>query len=314
MSSEPSGVIQVALHRPGFDVDVAIDWDDGVLVLFGPSGSGKSTLLECVLGLHQSARCRIRIAGSWLEDHTRGLSLPIDRRGLGWVPQSATLFPHLDVAGNLRFGAARSETDDATLGRIVELLEIGSLLTRNAEDLSGGERSRVALGRALASGPRALLLDEPLAALDIPLRAKLLPYLLRVRDELGLPIVYITHDPDEALLLRGTVAVLDGGQVVASGPAAEVLWSRAVLPLSDALGLENVLDAIVNERSDERGEKHAEDFGGDDARGAVADRSRGARVPRHPGRRHPARHLGATGHIRPQRAARRGREPRNTRR
>jgi molybdate transport system ATP-binding protein len=262
MSAASNGVIQVSLQRPEFDIDVALDWDDGVLVLFGPSGSGKSTLLECVLGLHASARCRILIAGSWLEDHVNGLSLPTDRRGLGWVPQSATLFPHLDVAANLRFGVARSGADESSLDRIVELLEIGSLLERSAQDLSGGERSRVALGRALASGPRALLLDEPLAALDIPLRAKLLPYLLRVRDELGLPIVYITHDPDEAMLLRGTVAVLDGGRIVASGPAREVLWSRAVLPLSDALGLENVLDASVTERIDERGESILRTSGG----------------------------------------------------
>jgi molybdate transport system ATP-binding protein len=243
MSVESNGVIQVALQRPEFDIDVALDWDDGVLVLFGRSGSGKSTLLECVLGLHASARCRILIAGSWLEDHVNGLSLPTDRRGLGWVPQSATLFPHLDVAANLRFGVARSGADESSLDRIVELLEIGSLLERSARDLSGGERSRVALGRALASGPRALLLDEPLAALDIPLRAKLLPYLLRVRDELGLPIVYITHDPDEAMLLGERVAVLDAGCVVASGPPRDVLWSQAVLPLSETLGLENVFQA-----------------------------------------------------------------------
>ena len=251
-ASEPS-LIEVAYERDRFALDVKIEWSDRVLVLFGPSGSGKSTILECVLGLHPRAKTCVRLAGEWLEDG--GQRQPVEGRLLGWVPQSPTLFPHLDVAGNLGFGVARAgAAGPSALAQAIEVLEIGHLLERRVGDLSGGEQSRVALGRALASGARALLLDEPLAALDWPLRARILPYLVRIRDELGLPLLYITHDPDEAMLLGGCVAVLDRGRVVATGPAREVLWSRAALPISEALGIENVLDVrSASPREGERG-------------------------------------------------------------
>ena len=242
--TEPRSLLQVELERPGFRLSLELDWDDRVLVLFGPSGSGKTSLLECVLGLHPKARTRVRLAGRWLQDDASGLRVPNHARQLGWVPQGGMLFPHLDVAGNLRFGQRRAGSDGAAvLARAIEVLEIGSLLQRRVDELSGGERSRVALARAVASGPRALLLDEPLASLDLPLRARVLPYLLRVRDELELPMLYITHDPDEAMLLGERVAVLEAGRLVVHGPPREVLWSRAVLRLSETLGLENVLEA-----------------------------------------------------------------------
>ena len=237
--------LRVRLDRPDFRLDVDAAWDDRVAVIFGPSGSGKTTLLEAVLGLHPRARARVRLGGTWLEDPDRGLRLPVEARALGWVPQDPTLFPHLSVAANLRFARGRRGASDEGLERAVGVLEIGDLLERRVHELSGGERRRVAIARALASRPRALLLDEPLAGLDLPLRARVLPYLLRVRDELDVPILYITHDPDEAILVGSFALVLDAGRVVASGSPREVLWSRAVLPLSEALGLENVLDGHV---------------------------------------------------------------------
>jgi len=241
--------IAARFERNGFALDVDFRWEERVAVLFGPSGSGKTTLFEIVLGLHPAARARVRLFGDWLEDGERGLRASVHARRLGWVPQDPTLFPHLDVAANLRFGLARAgPAGPAALARAVEVLELGSLLERSVGALSGGERQRVALARAIASGPRALLLDEPLAALDLPLRARVLPYLLRVRDELGLPMLYITHDPDEAMLLGEVAVVLDRGRVVATGDPREVLWSRAVRPLAFALGVENVLDARVVER------------------------------------------------------------------
>ena len=245
--------LEISLARAGFTLDVDLAWDERVAVIFGPSGSGKSTLFEAVLGLHGRAARQVCLGDVWLDDDAQGHHLPTERRGLGWVPQDALLFPHLDVAGNLRAGLPRAgEAGETHLARAIEVLEIGDLLTRRPDALSGGERQRVAIARALASGPRALLLDEPLASLDLPLRARVLPYLLRVRDALELPILSITHDPDEALLLGEVVIVLDAGRVVASGPPAEVLWSRAVLPLSEALGIENVLEARVVSSDAER--------------------------------------------------------------
>jgi len=242
----PGSLVDVRLSRPGFSLSFALEWSERVLVLFGPSGSGKSTLFECLLGLHKGARAQIRLDGEWLEDFQTGGRARVEERGLGWVPQAATLFPHLDVAGNLAFGLHRAGGHAATgLDRAIEVLEIGHLLGRRVDELSGGERSRVALGRALASGPRCLLLDEPLAALDVSLRSRVLPYLLRIRDEMNLPILYITHDADEAVLIGERVAVLDQGRLVASGPPREVLWSRAVLPLAESLGMENVLEVVA---------------------------------------------------------------------
>ncbi|MBW2317022.1 MAG: ATP-binding cassette domain-containing protein, partial [Deltaproteobacteria bacterium] len=233
--SDPATRIEIRLDRGDFVLEVAVGWDERVAVVFGPSGSGKSTLFEAVLGLHRSANTSIRLNGVCL-DSPEGLHVPPHRRDLGWVPQSPTLFPHLSVRENVNFGCARaSERAPQALARATEVLEIGSLLDRSVDQLSGGERQRVAIARALASGPRALLMDEPLASLDVPLRARVLPYLLRVRDELDLPILYITHDPDEALLVGEVVVVLDKGRVVAQGPPRDVLWSRSVLPLSEAL-------------------------------------------------------------------------------
>jgi len=241
--TDPAVRIAVDLDRGDFHLDVDLAWEERVVVIFGPSGSGKSTLLEAALGLYPAARCRVRLGGAWLEDPEQGVRVAVEERRLGWVPQAPTLFPHLDVAANLRFGLARG--DARALARAVEVLELSDLLDRRVDALSGGEQQRVAIGRALASGPRALLLDEPLASLDVGLRARVLRHLLRVRDELDLPIVTITHDPDEALLLGQRVVVLDGGREVASGDPAEVLWSRAVLPVSAALGLENVYQGSV---------------------------------------------------------------------
>jgi molybdate transport system ATP-binding protein len=245
--SEATTQVRVALARGDFSLDVDLEWNERVTVIFGPSGCGKSTLLEALLGLVPTASARIKLGGAWLDGPNPGERLRPEQRRLGWVPQDARLFPHLTVERNVRFAAPRaaSGADAAAFARAIEALEIGALLERRPDQLSGGERQRVAIARALASGPRALLLDEPLASLDLPLRARVLRHLLRVRDELAIPLVWITHDPDEAQVAGERVSVLERGRVVASGPPREVLWSRAVLPLSEALGLENVIDARV---------------------------------------------------------------------
>ena len=241
MSDAPHARLEVRLTRPGFRLELALDWQADSLVLFGPSGSGKTSLLRVLLGLEPEAFARVRLAGVWLEDATQGLRLPPHRRRLGWVPQSPTLFPDRDVEANIRFGAA-PDAPSSWIQQAIDVLELGPLLARRVTELSGGEQQRVALARALAIQPRALLLDEPMASLDVSLRARVLPYLMRVREALDLPLVYITHDPDEAILLGDEIAVLDGGRLVARGEPRETLWSRAVHTLASGLGVENVLE------------------------------------------------------------------------
>jgi molybdate transport system ATP-binding protein len=241
MKSEPGSLLEVQLERSGFRIDLRLEWQVKTLVLFGASGSGKTTLLRVLLGLEPEAKARARLAGDWLEDPEAGLRVPVHQRRLGWVPQSPTLFPDRSVEANIRFGAQpRGETP--WIQQAIEVLELGSLLHRGVADLSGGEGQRVALARAIATRPRALLLDEPMASLDMGLRARVLPYLLRIRDEFELPLVYITHDPDEAILLGDKIAVLDGGQLIAQGAPREVLWSQAVHSLTTHLSVENVFE------------------------------------------------------------------------
>lgn len=243
MSDESkTSLLEVDFARGGFSIELRMEWSARSLVLFGPSGSGKTTLLRVMLGLERQARARLRLAGTWLEDPEQDLFVPIHQRRLGWVPQSPSLFPDRSVEDNIAFGA-RASGGGADLDHAVEVLELGDRLKDPVTRLSGGERQRVALARAIASGPRALLLDEPLASLDLALRARVLPFLLRIRDELDLPLVHITHDPDEAILLADELAILDGGRLVAQGEARETLWSRSVLPLSTRLGVENLLEA-----------------------------------------------------------------------
>jgi molybdate transport system ATP-binding protein len=238
--------LRLAGRVGAFSLDVAAAFDERVGVVVGASGAGKSTLLAAILGFEPRVRGTIRIAGEWLEDPARGLRIAPERRGLGWVPQAPSLFPHLDVAGNVSFGLRRGgDAGRRLVTRALEVLELGPLLRRRVDTLSGGEAQRVALARALASAPRALLLDEPLASLDLPLRARALAYLLRLRDEVGIPMLWVTHDPDEAMCAGEIALVLDAGRVVAVGPPREVLWSRAVAPLADVLGVENVLEAHV---------------------------------------------------------------------
>jgi molybdate transport system ATP-binding protein len=230
--------IRLELSLPGFRLDVAASWETDAVVLFGPSGAGKSTVIEILAGVRRADRAHIILNGTPLEDgKTR---VPAEARGIGWVPQDGSLFPHMSVEENVRFGAPRA-ANPSGVARSIELLEIGHLLDRRPADLSGGERQRVALARALASGPRVLLLDEPLASLDLPLRARIFPYLIRMRDEARIPIVAVTHDASEAMGLARHVLVMDAGRVVASGPPHELLRSPAALRLLDLVGLENRL-------------------------------------------------------------------------
>jgi molybdate transport system ATP-binding protein len=202
-----------------FTLSAAFRSEGRVIGLFGASGAGKSSLVNMIAGLLRPDRGTIVIAGETVDDTAAGLHVPAYRRRIGYVFQDARLFPHLSVAQNLDYGRRmnRLPPDPAQHNRIVDLLDIGALLDRRPGKLSGGERQRVALGRALLSKPRLLLLDEPLGALDEARKLEILPYLVRLRDEANVPMVYVSHDAAELRQLATQIVVLKQGRVTSLG-------------------------------------------------------------------------------------------------
>ena len=223
--------VDVSLRRDGFTLDVAFRAGAGLTALFGRSGSGKTTVIDLIAGLTRPERGRIAIDGTVLLDTGRGIRVPVHRRRIGCVFQEARLMPHLSVRQNLRFGRVFSRgAGGPDLDAVADLLGIGPLLERRPAGLSGGERQRVAIGRALLARPRLLLMDEPLSALDEARKREILPYIERLRDEAGLPIVYVSHSVAEVARLASTVVVLEAGRVAASGPVDAVLRRSDLIP------------------------------------------------------------------------------------
>ncbi len=245
-----SGVVEidVTLPLPRFALRVEATLPAGVTAVMGPSGAGKTSLLESVAGL-RGATGRVAVGGEPLLDTARGVSLPPERRRVGYVPQDSGLFPHLSVLGNVRFGA---RADHGAVEAAIDTLEIRPLLDRRPLTLSGGERQRVALARALATRPRLLLLDEPLAALDVRLRERVLPWLLRVRDEWALPCVYVTHNVGEALAVASHLVVMREGRVEAAGEPRALLGAPALAAEAEA-GIENLMPGHVVSHDDAGG-------------------------------------------------------------
>ncbi len=192
--------------------------ESDALALVGPSGAGKTSALESIAGLRSPTVGEIVIDDRVLFASARGIDVPARQRHVGYVPQDALLFPHMDVRRNIMYGARRGSR--LPLDRVLDVLEIAPLVDRRIDRLSGGERQRVALARALMSSPSLLLLDEPLAALDPSLRWRIVPYLQRIRDELRLPMICVSHDPELVRAVADTALELAGGSVVAVGPAA----------------------------------------------------------------------------------------------
>lgn len=221
-----------ARHRQGdFTLDAEFSSAGRLTALFGPSGSGKSTIVNLIAGLVRPDHARIAVDGRVLADTASGIFVPPHRRRVGYVFQDARLFPHLTVRQNLLYGRYFSpeRLRGLSLPVVLELLAIGPLVDRRPATLSGGERQRVALGRALLSNPQLILMDEPLAALDQDRKAEILPFIERLRDEAGLPIVYVSHAIAEVARLATDVVVLDRGQVVASGRTADIIERADVL-------------------------------------------------------------------------------------
>ncbi|MBC7984349.1 MAG: molybdenum ABC transporter ATP-binding protein [Candidatus Obscuribacterales bacterium] len=239
--------LQIKKQRGAFALDVNISAPTpGVVALFGRSGCGKSTLVSLIAGLLSPDSGRIELNGELLFDNASNLSLPVEARRIGYVFQDARLFPHYTVLGNLQYGLKRaSGTQLIGQEETIALLGLEALLARRPHELSGGEKQRVALGRALLSQPRLLLLDEPLASLDVARREEVLPYLERLRDRLAIPMVYVSHQFDEVLRLATHVVVLDNGRVAVEGDINEVSLSPALRSIVGPEAVGAVIDGKV---------------------------------------------------------------------
>ncbi len=219
----------------------------GIVAVFGRSGAGKTSLMRMLAGLLTPDRGRIAVAGRTLFDSSGHSDVPPERRRLGYVFQEDRLFPHLSVLGNLTYGLKRAPRDERRIGldEVVALLGIEGLLKRRPGDLSGGEKQRVALGRALLANPRLLLMDEPLANLDQPRKDEVLPFIERLRDELAIPIVYVSHAMEEIVRLADTMVLISDGRAVAVGPVEELTSRLDLRPLTGRYEAGSVLEAQV---------------------------------------------------------------------
>ena len=237
-------------HRLGsFTLDIRFTTGSGLTALFGRSGAGKTSIVNAIAGLIRPQRGHIAVDGAVLLDTARGVFVPAHRRRLGYVFQEGRLFPHLTVRQNLLFGAwfapRRANPGQAGLDEVVELLGIGPLLARRPGRLSGGEKQRVAIGRALLAQPRLLLMDEPLASLDNARKDEILPYLERLRDHSRVPFVYVSHAAAEVARLATTIVLVADGRVQAVGPAAEIMGRAGQYPLAGGFEAGAVLTATV---------------------------------------------------------------------
>ncbi len=239
-----------------FELDVDVCFDARVTAIFGPSGAGKTTLLDAIAGLRDITEGEIEVDGRTLFSSAKKIHTPPQQRGIGYVPQEGALFPHLSVRKNILFGATRgthASNKGITVDHVIDVLEIGGLLNHPVTQLSGGEAQRVALARAILSQPQLLLLDEPLAALDIGLKERILPYLARVRDEFKTPMIYVTHNLTEVLTLADWVLMIHQGKLVAQGVAKEIFRSANMIRQLPDDQFENVLTVSFADSKREAG-------------------------------------------------------------
>ena len=204
-----------------FELEVTATISARVTGIFGPSGAGKTSLLDAIAGVRPIRSGRITLNGMILDDASQRRHVPPQHRGTGYVPQETALFPHMSVVRNVRYGI--KEQNEEAFTHVLEVLEIGDLLDRSVRQLSGGEQKRVALARALLASPRVLLLDEPLAGLERPLHERIIEFLIRIRDELHMPMLYVTHDANELARIADETLVLERGRVISQGTTAAVL-------------------------------------------------------------------------------------------
>jgi molybdate transport system ATP-binding protein len=255
------GGLQVRIRRTltsddgGFQLDVEFALEKGITILFGPSGAGKTTLLDCIAGLNDPDEGQIVIGATVLVDSQAGINLSATERNIGYVFQDLALFPHMTVQANVAYGLGGLSAEDRKL-RVAEALEsmgISELRTRHPAELSGGERQRVALVRALVTQPSVLLLDEPLAALDMPVRMKIAEDLRRSVQALPIPVLYVTHSRDEVFMLGERLLMLERGKIIAQGTPHQVMSAPRTETVAQLAGFENVFDAEVTSIHEERG-------------------------------------------------------------
>jgi molybdate transport system ATP-binding protein len=250
-------MLEFSVHRRQGDFDLAIDLTAGagITALFGPSGSGKTSVVNMVAGLSRPDSGRIAVDGRVLFDAAAGVDLPPERRRLGYVFQEHRLFPHLSVRANLTFGLHRVPVAERSVAfaPVVDILGVGHLLDRRPALLSGGEKQRVAIGRALLASPRILLMDEPLASLDGNRKAELLPFIADLARRFAIPILYVSHAMDEVLRLADTLVLLNQGRVAAVGPVEEILSRADLRPLTGHGEAGSVIRATVTGHDEPHG-------------------------------------------------------------
>lgn len=239
--------LDIQLQRNNFDLEAKFSLDQTITGLFGSSGSGKSTLLNLVAGLAHPDNGWLKLGDKHLFNSEKNINLSPNKREVGVVFQDSQLFPHLTVSANLLFGYKRINRKQRRfeLSEIVDLLEIGHVLKKRPSQLSGGEKQRVGLGRALLASPKFLILDEPLASLDQGLKQQILPFLKRVKDELELPMVYISHSMEEILYLTDHLVVINKGRILGAGHFYDVIKDSNVKNITNSMGLENIIIATI---------------------------------------------------------------------
>ncbi len=253
------------LEQDGFQLDAkAILPGSGITALFGRSGSGKTSLLRCIAGLEQAGTGHLRINNACWQDSTKDLFVPPHQRDLGYVFQEAALFPHLRVKGNLEYGWRRipSAERKGNLTHICEILGIGELLQRYPHQLSGGEKQRVAVGRALLNSPKLLLMDEPMAALDRPRKAEIMPYLERLHAEADIPIIYVTHDLEELARIADHLALIENGHILRQGPLAK-MFASIDLPIAQDEDAGAIIKTQITQHDDKFHLTHLNFCGGE---------------------------------------------------
>lgn len=233
------------------DIDLSIP-AKGVTAIFGPSGCGKTTLLRALAGLEPCRDAYLKVGDTTWQQGS--ICVPTHKRSLAYVFQEASLFSHLSVKDNLQYGIKRVCVSErkVSLNRAVELLGIGSLLERRADQLSGGEKQRVAIARALSVSPKILLMDEPLSSLDLPRKREIMPYIESLHSELNIPVIYVSHSPEEVARLADHLVLLENGQVTAQGATSEML-TRIDLPFAHGDDAASLIYAVVEGHDDEYG-------------------------------------------------------------